>query len=73
MSGSLMSAFIQGVEFWAVNTDAQALENSMAMNKIQMGSELTRGLGKLAATAKLYTFNIAAYLQEHVAHCPAKL
>lgn len=36
----------QGVEFWAVNTDAQALENSMAMNKVQMGSELTRGLGK---------------------------
>ena len=37
---------IQGVEFWAVNTDAQALENSMAMNKVQMGSELTRGLGE---------------------------
>ena len=37
---------LQGVEFWAVNTDAQALENSLAMNKVQMGSELTRGLGK---------------------------
>lgn len=36
---------LQGVEFWAVNTDAQALENSLAMNKVQMGSELTRGLG----------------------------
>ena len=33
------------MEFWAANTDAQALENSQAMNKVQMGSELTRGLG----------------------------
>ena len=37
---------MQGVEFWAVNTDAQALENSQAMNKVQMGTELTRGLGE---------------------------
>ena len=35
----------QGVEFWAVNTDAQALENSLAMNKVQLGGTLTRGLG----------------------------
>ena len=41
----------QGVEFWAVNTDAQALENSLAMNKVQMGSELTRGLGKHTSLA----------------------
>jgi cell division protein FtsZ len=33
------------VEFWAVNTDAQALEGHQAMNKLQIGSELTRGLG----------------------------
>ena len=42
---------LQGVEFWAVNTDAQALENSLAMNKVQLGSELTRGLGKAACIA----------------------
>ena len=36
---------LQGVEFWAVNTDAQALENHNAMNKIQIGTSLTRGLG----------------------------
>jgi cell division protein FtsZ len=41
----------QGVEFWAANTDAQALENSQAMNKVQMGSELTRGLGARPAAA----------------------
>ena len=36
---------LQGVEFWAANTDAQALDNSDALNKIQMGAQLTRGLG----------------------------
>ena len=35
----------QGVEFWAVNTDAQALESSSCLNKLQLGAELTRGLG----------------------------
>lgn len=38
----------QGVEFWAVNTDAQALENALAPNKLQLGGELTRGLGALS-------------------------
>lgn len=47
LSAALPALLQQGVEFWAVNTDAQALENSLAMNKVQMGSELTRGLGKL--------------------------
>ncbi|MCA9382039.1 cell division protein FtsZ [Candidatus Dojkabacteria bacterium] len=36
---------IQGVEFIAVNTDAQALSNSKAEVKLQIGEELTRGLG----------------------------
>ncbi len=36
---------IQGVEFIAVNTDLQALELSNATYKLQVGSELTRGLG----------------------------
>lgn len=34
-----------GVEFIAVNTDAQALINSRADNRIQIGVNLTRGLG----------------------------
>lgn len=38
---------LQGVEFWAVNTDAQALENHQALNKLQIGAQLTRGLGAL--------------------------
>lgn len=36
---------IQGVEFVVANTDAQALEASPAPTKIQLGAELTGGLG----------------------------
>ncbi|MFH1547054.1 MAG: cell division protein FtsZ [bacterium] len=36
---------IQGVEFIGVNTDAQALKNSLASTQLQIGTELTRGLG----------------------------
>lgn len=36
---------IEGVEFIAVNTDAQALSKSLAETKLQIGLENTRGLG----------------------------
>lgn len=36
---------LSGVEFIAANTDRQALENSQAQVKIQLGPQLTRGLG----------------------------
>jgi len=36
---------IQGVEFVAVNTDAQALMTCQAPNKVQIGEKLTHGLG----------------------------
>lgn len=36
---------IQGVEFIAVNTDAQALLGNQAPTKVQVGESLTRGLG----------------------------
>ncbi|MEH7544721.1 cell division protein FtsZ [Bacillus sp. AFS076308] len=36
---------VQGVEFIAVNTDAQALNLSKAEVKMQIGAKLTRGLG----------------------------
>ncbi|AOM83267.1 cell division protein FtsZ [Salisediminibacterium beveridgei] len=36
---------LQGVEFIAVNTDAQALHLSKAEHKLQLGGKLTRGLG----------------------------
>ena len=36
---------MQGVEFIAVNTDAQDLKHSTAKSKIQIGRHLTKGLG----------------------------
>ncbi len=36
---------IQGVEFIAVNTDAQALNLSKAPIRVRLGDKLTRGLG----------------------------
>ncbi|MEX1052337.1 MAG: cell division protein FtsZ, partial [Patescibacteria group bacterium] len=36
---------IEGVEFIAVNTDAQSLLNNKAGVKIQIGEALTKGLG----------------------------
>ncbi len=36
---------IRGVEFIAVNTDAQALHNNMADKKVHIGKSITKGLG----------------------------
>lgn len=36
---------IEGVEFYVANTDAQALRKNAAINKIQIGSAVTKGLG----------------------------
>lgn len=41
----MIEAGVQGVEFIAVNTDAQALNRSKAPIKLQIGEKLTRGLG----------------------------
>ncbi|MDR0462717.1 MAG: cell division protein FtsZ [Pseudomonadales bacterium] len=45
INSMITSKQIHGVEFVAVNTDAQALINSQAETKIQIGSNYTRGLG----------------------------
>jgi cell division protein FtsZ len=34
-----------GVEFWAMNTDAQVLEMSLSSNRVQLGNKVARGLG----------------------------
>ena len=41
----MISAGLNGIEFWTCNTDAQALELSAAKNRLQIGAKLTRGLG----------------------------
>tara|TARA_B100001123_G_scaffold236129_1_gene264816 strand:- start:134 stop:1651 length:1518 start_codon:yes stop_codon:yes gene_type:complete len=42
---SMIGSGMQGVEFVAVNTDAQDLINNKADAKIQLGTNLTKGLG----------------------------
>ena len=41
----MIEAGMEGVEFVAVNTDAQDLTNNKASGKIQLGANLTKGLG----------------------------
>ena len=41
----MIAAGLNGIEFWAANTDAQALELASAKNRMQIGAKLTRGLG----------------------------
>ncbi|MBQ6154588.1 cell division protein FtsZ [bacterium] len=45
INSMIESKQIQGVEFISVNTDAQALMNSLTETKIQIGSNYTKGLG----------------------------
>ncbi|MCK5310934.1 MAG: cell division protein FtsZ, partial [Desulfobacteraceae bacterium] len=42
---NMISAGLKGVKFIVANTDAQALNNSKAEIKIQLGPQLTQGLG----------------------------
>lgn len=41
----MVNAEIEGVEFICANTDAQALKNSSARTILQLGTEVTKGLG----------------------------
>ena len=41
----MIESQVTGIEFWAINTDAQALENAQAPQKLQIGQKITRGLG----------------------------
>jgi len=41
----MINANIKGVEFIVMNTDAQALHNSLASKKVQLGETVSRGLG----------------------------
>jgi cell division protein FtsZ len=41
----MIASDITGIEFWTMNTDAQALAHSDAQRRMQLGQQLTRGLG----------------------------
>src|SRR5690606_13350647 len=42
---TMITAGLQDVEFIVANTDAQALDNSLAPTKVQLGPKFTKGLG----------------------------
>ena len=42
---SMIKRGLQGVEYVSINTDAQVLRSSNAVHKIQVGANITRGLG----------------------------
>ena len=42
---NMIRSGLEGVEFLVCNTDAQALTESLAKTKIQLGPKLTQGLG----------------------------
>ncbi|HJK97578.1 MAG TPA: cell division protein FtsZ [Polyangiaceae bacterium LLY-WYZ-14_1] len=42
---TMIASGLEGVEFIATNTDAQALQQNLAPTKIQLGCALTKGLG----------------------------
>ncbi|MCX7285278.1 MAG: cell division protein FtsZ [Novosphingobium sp.] len=42
---NMINAQIEGVDFIVVNTDAQALNNAIAETRIQLGPDITQGLG----------------------------
>ena len=41
----MIESGLLGVEFWAINTDAQALSLAAAPKRLQLGQKLTKGLG----------------------------
>lgn len=41
----MIEAGVDGVEFWAMNTDAQVLKQISGANTLQLGANVTRGLG----------------------------
>ncbi len=41
----MIQSGLSGIEFWTVNTDAQALAHTATENRLQVGQKLTRGLG----------------------------
>ena len=47
---TMIKSGLDGVEFIAANTDAQALFSSLAINKVQIGGGLTKGLGAVSYT-----------------------
>src|SRR3712207_6906503 len=64
----MVDAGLKGVEFIAVNTDAQALQMTDADIKLQVGGQLTRGLGAGANP----DMGMAARSEEHTSELQSR-
>lgn len=66
---TMIASSLEGVEFIAANTDLQALGNSLATTKIQLGAQLTKGLGAGAnpETGRNATLEDAEKIREELA------
>ena len=62
----------QGVDFYAINTDAQALLQSAAENPLQIGELLTRGLG-LAFSLHCFIHFFEALGVNHIANAGGRM
>src|SRR5918996_1332055 len=49
----MIEAEVEGVEFLAVNTDTQSLEQTAAKQQLHIGSSITRGLGAAPVVARI--------------------
>ena len=58
---NMIEKSLEGVEFVVANTDAQALQQSVASTKIQMGVRVTEGLGAGAVDRRPSRLVPAAY------------
>ena len=52
----MIESDVTGVEFWSINTDAQALTLANASSRLQIGQKLTRGLGAGGGATYTSTF-----------------
>lgn len=64
---NMIRSGLEGVEFYAANTDAQALASSHATHRIQLGDEITKGLG--AGADPDVGFAAAQESAEHIRKC----
>ena len=64
---NMIQADVQGVDFIVANTDAQALNHSLADRKIQLGLRITQGLGagsrpEIGKAAAEEAINVASWV-----------
>lgn len=41
----MVDSGVSGIDFWSINTDAQALTHAKSLKRLQIGQKITRGLG----------------------------